>query len=162
MPRTATVDKRAQRWHDASIHEAGHAVIGTLSDLPIRELWLRRTLFGAVKGRTNVVAGGGSIRGTADQDLTFTMGGPEAHAIWVVHRSGRSLNRARRYANSRSAGDVATIAYRLQDESLEATHATALAWVHDSLLERWDHVEQVAAALRVDGRLNARQLAQLL
>jgi hypothetical protein len=162
VPGTAAVDKRARRWHDTSIHEAGHAVIGTLVDIPIREMWLRYTLFGNVKGRTQVVAGGGTILGTTGQDLVFAMGGPEAEAIHLVHSTNKTLAQARRTANRTSHGDVANIADCLRDETLDTTRASALAWVHDSLLEHWDHVENLAEALRVTGRLNAREIACLL
>ena len=70
-------------------HEIGHAVTALAIGLPVHEVYLayqhhQRLLLSdwSVAGRTEVAPDGGTVSGTADQELLFLLGGLESEAIY--------------------------------------------------------------------------------
>lgn len=161
---SARTDKRRDRhWYDASVHEAGHVILGLTAGLPIHSVRLRRTLLGNISGFTAVAPGNGSVIGTSEQDLFLTLGGPEAEAICVAQRDDIHLDQARRQVTRRAQrdNDFDIIAERLADPDIAFTPTQAYAEVNAELCGNWECVEQVAAELRERGRLSSRDIARL-
>ncbi len=172
LPGTTSADNhtltghRLDEWHTASVHEAGHAVVGLHLGVPIDEVWIAYSPgWPAWLGRWQVT--GRTSTGTREvndnDSVPFTIGGLEAEAIHLVQRDGIRYAKARRQVAGRrihQRGDLADLDLYLTEADM--TFEQAEAWTNDLLRAAWDSVENIAAALRERHHLSGRELARLL
>ncbi|GAA4890845.1 hypothetical protein [Saccharopolyspora cebuensis] len=149
-------------WHATSVHEAGHVVAAREVGLPVYEVWIDQRKDHVV-GRTEVAPNGGTVEGSADQEIILVLGGLEAEAI---HRAqGRALPPYRdAVASTRVArrGDVAALRDALADPEASFTWSAAEAEVNRLLARRWQTVERIASALRQKGHLSEAGIRRLV
>ena len=153
-------------------HEIGHAVTALAIGLPVHEVWLayqhhQRFLLSdwSVEGRTEVAPDGGTVSGTADQELLFILGGLESEAIYRKRCGDGTLTACRRTVANISVnqhGDLPQLQAVLADPDTTLTHHAAQQQAHELLTHRWPAVDELAAELHQHGQLSGATVQQHL
>lgn len=153
-------------------HEIGHAFTAITIGLPVFEVWLayqhhqRLLLSGwSVEGRTEVAPEGGTVSGTADQELLFILGGLESEAIYRERCGDGTLTACRRTVANigvHQRGDLSQMQTVLADPDTTLTHRAAQQQVHELLTRRWPVVDELAAELHQHGHLSGTTVHQHL
>lgn len=153
-------------WESVSIHEAGHAVVGVLLGVPVHHVQLSyqrvAMLRWEVVGWTAIGPDGHGADLEERTDVLFTLAGLEAEALWIANTQNTHLDRARAAVESRKANqrDVQDLAASLPDSGL--TLDEACTWVLETLLDQWQTVTYVAAALREQRFMSGADVARLV
>lgn len=164
LPSQAVVTQLDADRRAVAHHEIGHAVTAIVIGLPVYEVWLayhhhQQLLLSdwSVEGRTEVAPEGGTVSGTADQEILFILGGLESEAIHRERCGDGTLAACRRTVANigvNQRGDLPQMQAALADTGATFTHHAAQQQVHEVLTRRWQVVDELAAELHEHGHLS--------
>jgi len=165
-PSADRVAELAPMWESVSVHEAGHAVVGVLLDVPVHHVRLDYLQVGflgrwEVDGYTGIGDTGVSAIVEEHVGVRFALAGLEAEALWLS-TTGIPLARARAEVQTRHAnlGDVQQINDCLPGSGI--TFDQALTWVDATLHDHWQTVTYLAETLRQDRYVTGADVARLI
>ncbi|GAA2980547.1 hypothetical protein LV75_000660 [Actinokineospora diospyrosa] len=131
-------------------HEAAHAVIMVRAGDQVRSVWVRRSLGGSYRGRTE--RAGRSLLGP-DEWAISALAGPEGSALWATEALGMSLGAARIATARTGRGDVADARDYLHRKNATLSMPQATRAAQGQVAGEWRHIKAVAMEILAHGRV---------
>ncbi|WP_243790180.1 hypothetical protein [Saccharopolyspora gloriosae] len=141
-----TDDEIAAAVLATAVHEAGHAVLHTLSGLRVVAMHVWHHGGDVTSGRVDI-AETEIDDDQVDGYLTSVVAGGEAEALWLSEHSRRSLRQARRQVYRSCRSDRLNYRRTHRDVADSLTETAARDRAHTLLTRHWDQVERLAVRL---------------